>query len=580
MTKSSHSQQPFVCMVRFHLLTMSDTMPHAHFQSRSVLACLLILILIAPAIAEPVKSRKSSLGVAFSEVEGAKVLFANTETRVSDFEAFVRESGYTWSGKAPFPQTGDHPVVNVNIVDALAFCEWLTRVDRSKKVITSDEVYRLPTNAEWDVAAGKMGEEGKESFPWGTQWPPPEKAGNFNAKAISGKDDGFAYTAPVGSFDPAPNGLHDLAGNVWEWAVDSAASKDGFAALRGGAWPYFRKECLLSSYRYSVPASIRKSSVGFRCVLEDKRRNADQLASATQEVREKLGGSGGATQEEIAAMKQKLIQKNTLTDEEKRGASELMKTQQQGRADAAGSDLPGAVVRPSKESNATKVFVNSLGMRFLTLSGGPLMMGEHEVRERDVENWMLAAGLERERKPTAGQTGDHPAANLTWLQARDFCAWLTGRERASKTIPATAVYRLPSDLEWSAAVGLLDEKGGNPEARNLSDKAQYPWGTNWPPPILSANLDAGRIESYADNYPHTAPVRSFKPSAAGFHDLGGNVAEWCEDSWPGSVEDRVIRGGSCLSYAQTDLLSSSRKHLKESGYRADLGFRVVLVMPR
>ena len=540
--------------------------------------CGVVMLALLPAGAvEPAHQRKNSLGAVFLKVEGADVLFADTETRVSDFTAFVHESGYTWNERTPFPQTGEHPVVNVSIVDAVAFCDWLTHRDRGKKLITQEEIYRLPTNGEWDIAAGVISKSTKEVYPWGTQWPPPDHAGNFNTKAITGKDDGFAHTAPVGSFEPSPSGLHDLAGNVWEWAVDGEAGKEGIASLRGGSWAYFRKECLLSSYRYSVPATIRKPTIGFRCVLEDTRRSSVPLASASQEVRDRLNGPTGASNEKIEEMKKKLLERNALSDDEKRGAAELMKQQRAGRAEAASSDAPS---RLSKDEGGTgELFVNSLGMRFLRLNG-PLMMGEHEVREKDVENWFLATDRQREHKPGFSQTGEHPAANITWVEARDFCVWLTERERGSKSISLTALYRLPSDSEWSAAAGLPDEKGDSPEAKNLAEKTQYPWGTQWPPPILSANLDAARVESYADNYQYTAPVCSFKPNALGFHDLGGNVAEWCEDRWPSAGGERVIRGGSWLTSVQIDLLTSARKHLKESGYRADLGFRIVLVTPR
>ena len=531
---------------------------------------------------EPHKARLNSLGISFRVVDGVPVLFSDFETRLSDFQTFVRESGYNWNEKAPFPQTGDHPVVNVNVVDAVAFCEWLTKRDRTKGLISADELYRLPNNAEWDAAAGLTGKAANEAkgwFPWGSQWPPPERAGNFNAKALAGKDDGFPNTAPVGSFDPSPNGLHDLAGNVWEWATDITSGREGIAALRGGAWPYFRKESLLSAYRYSVPVTLRKPTIGFRCVLEDTRRESAQLASAGKEVRDKLSGAGTAavSEDKMAEMRNKLLHSGVLTEEERRNAEELRKLQQTGRAAPAPTEMTTATKAP--EAGSSQAYTNSLGMKFLPIGSGPIMMGEHEVRVKDVENWLVAISKEREHKPSFAQAVDHPAVNISWQEATAFCVWLTSHEKTANTNGSAGVYRLPTDLEWSAAAGLKNEKGATPEARHLADKALFPWGTTWPPPPLSANLDASHVEPYSDNYQYTAPVRSFKPNDLGFHDLGGNVSEWCEDAWPSTPGERVIRGGSWLSSQKADLLTSARQHLAEGKYKADLGFRVVFVRP-
>ena len=220
----------------------------------------------------------------------------------------------------------------------------------------------------------------------------------------------------------------------------------------------------------------------------------------------------------------------------------------------------------SQSATKERPFVNSLGMKFVPVPGTKVSFCIWETRVQDYEAFAQAAGHEWPT-PTFQTGPTHPAANVNWDDAVAFCEWLSKKERRA--------YRLPTDAEWSVAVGLRVENGSTPGEK--SGKASgYPWGKAWPPPWGAGNYFSGLN---MDNFGVTAPVGSFAPNAYGIFDLGGNVWEWCEDCISGKKTFPVLRGGSWCSFVEINLRSSYRNYAHPATRNGDNGFRCVLVVP-
>lgn len=229
------------------------------------------------------KAWENSLGMKL--VPLGKAMLAATETRRKDFAEFARSSNLPPILNRDLDKAPELPVTNVSRTEAEQFCRWLTDRERAKGLLEPDQEYRLPTDDEWSMAgdlsreAGATPQESNERiggvYPWGFQWPPPTKAGNFldltadksGKTSIGGYADGFAALAPVGSFRADIRGLHDLAGNVWEWVSTPWNNTPDAAVLRGGAYTTAQSNQLLSSHRRQVPASSRLPDAGFRILL-------------------------------------------------------------------------------------------------------------------------------------------------------------------------------------------------------------------------------------------------------------------------------------------------------------------------
>jgi serine/threonine-protein kinase len=139
----------------------------------------------------------------------------------------------------------DQPVVRVSWEDAVAFCDWLTKTNKENRK------FRLPTEAEWEWAAGR----GERTYPWGNEKLDHDRA-NYDRKV--------GYPTPVGSYPSGatPDGLMDMAGNVWEWCADWYDEKKDSRVVRGGSWS-LTEDYLSCSFRSWGDPDLRLNYVGF-----------------------------------------------------------------------------------------------------------------------------------------------------------------------------------------------------------------------------------------------------------------------------------------------------------------------------
>jgi len=183
---------------------------------------------------------------------------------VEEYSRFLEHGGAekgsepeNWQEQLRYPNC---PVVGVSWFDASAYCSWVGG--------------RLPTDAEWECAARSDREDVR--YPWGDEKPDPQRANSVEG--------GPRRTTPVGLYPAGatPSGIHDLAGNVFEWVADwflegygedspvtdpkGPESGQG-RGIRGGSWAVGSVYLQVAVRDWAVPGG-RFEVIGFRCVRE------------------------------------------------------------------------------------------------------------------------------------------------------------------------------------------------------------------------------------------------------------------------------------------------------------------------
>jgi len=235
--------------------------------------------------------------------------------------------------------------------------------------------------------------------------------------------------------------------------------------------------------------------------------------------------------------------------------------------------MRGAEVAKKSADLPAETWTNSLGMKFVPVPGTSVLFSIWVTRVQDYQAFVTATGRAW-KKPNFEQGPTHPAVRVSWDDAKAFCAWLTEKERSSGTLTATQEYRLPTDLEWSTAVGLEKETGSIRREHHMDIAGVYPWGTQWPPPRGVGNYSA---KLQVDDFDKTSPVGSFPANRFGLYDMGGNVWQSCEDFCAGQNSNHVKRGGSWRAYGLDNMLSSHcGRGIGREDIHGVIGFRVVL----
>ena len=162
----------------------------------------------------------------------------------------------------------DQPVVGITWYAARAYCFWLSCLEaaqqgdfKNRDIDTLSSIYRLPNEWEWEwAAAGREPDGSLREYPW------PKIKGKPTPE-LANYDKNVGATTPVGRYPEGatPEGLMDMAGNVWEWMENWYDKDEDWRALRGGSWIVDEDYLRCSARDYDDP-HFRNFYIGFRVV--------------------------------------------------------------------------------------------------------------------------------------------------------------------------------------------------------------------------------------------------------------------------------------------------------------------------
>ncbi len=265
---------------------------------------------------------------------------------------------------------------------------------------------------------------------------------------------------------------------------------------------------------------------------------------------------------------------------------------------AKAAPAAASAIDPAKATKDSP-FVNSLGMKFVPVPGTRVLFCTTMTPRKDYETYEKEAKgkepppFDPNNDPRHKDRHLFPAYEPGWNGAKGFCDWLSAKEGRT--------YRLPTDREWSMAVGIGGQESATatPEELNGKIKGVYAWGSSWPPPDGFGNYsdesfkafckkinhpdEPPIIKGYQDGEVATSPLLAYKPNILGLHDMCGNLMQWCDGWYDAGQTQRFLRGAHWASHEKSELVLSVRRPLP-SGMttKKDLGdsFRCVLELPK
>ena len=372
--------------------------------------------------------------------------------------------------------------------------------------------------------------------------------------------------------------------------------EEGIKALNAKLKPALERESAIAAKRKDldvlvrIKADMERTDQG-RLLTEADSPPPDSLKNVYAAYKLELAKIESVKKISLADAKQRYDKglsqiQDELTSDQKVECALHVKQLREGLAnfsDAAAAASGSGAVSSLKEGSET----NSLGMKFVPVPGTSILMCIHETRRGDFASYAKeASNVSADWKNVifegAALSADdnEPVTMVSWHDSVGFCDWLSKKEGRK--------YRLPTDEEWSAAIGIADKepKSGTPVAKHMSAEKVFPWGLMPTPPNgfgnyadISFNAKFPThyfINGYSDGFVTASPVMKFQANSLGIYDLGGNVWEWCSDWFDDAKERRVARGGSWYGYVADDMLSGFRGALPPAHRRSYYGFRIVL----
>ncbi|MDQ7839342.1 MAG: SUMF1/EgtB/PvdO family nonheme iron enzyme [Thermodesulfobacteriota bacterium] len=496
------------------------------------------------------------------------------------FQKFIDTNGYKaqgeWKKYAP-KERERHPVIFVTWDDAVAYCRWAGG--------------SLPTEAQWEKAA--RGTDGRE-YTWGDAWDPARCNWRESPKVAGMAEfSGGRGTTPVGSFPSgaSPWGVHDMAGNVWEWCADwygetyyqESPSKNPegpesrqYRVLRGGSWTNGSSGSFRCANRYWVNPDLWLSLYfGFRVVLP---YNSKSLLPATSKVSSQYAAppplpdvkkpryeaqpspslQGGASPSKkislpwyqvavvivialytlwaVSAIWNEftLLPSGTPSQEKSQAAGPSHRASSSPDQPASVSPAPFPSAHPTLATFSNEKENSIDGAEMIFIPAGEFLRGSPEEEGSDDECPQHRVYLDDYYiyKYEVTNAQFRKFISETGYSAdgnwRDYA--LAGRER--HPVVCVTWNDAKAYCEW--AEGRLPTEAQWEKAARGGDGRKYPWGNKWDG--TKCNWDGGpKVAHMADILlgRGTVLVGSFSEGVSpyGVHDMAGNVWEWCADRY-------------------------------------------------